>query len=131
MVTDLTADMLTRIRNASRANKESVEIKRSKLIEALCVILKAEGFIKNYKPIEDTKQGQIKVYLKYGKGKVPAITGLKRVSKPGLRCYKGYKELPRIFGGVGIALVSTSYGMMTARDARSRKIGGEIICYAW
>ena len=130
-VTDLTADMLTMIRNASRAKKESVEIKRSRLIAAVCEILKKEGFIANYKPIEDTKQGFLKVYLKYGKGSMPALKGLKKITKPGLRIYKGNSALPRVLGGVGIAIVSTSQGVMTAYDARFRKIGGEVICYAW
>jgi len=130
-ITDLTADMLTMIRNASSAHKESVEIKRSNLLETVLKILKEEGFVTNFKPIPDKKQGLIKVYLKYNKNKVPALLNLKRISKPGLRSYKTYKDLPRVLGGVGIAIISTSSGIMTAKDARAKKIGGEVICYAW
>jgi len=130
-ITDLTADMLTMIRNASSVKKESVTIKRSKLLESICTILKGEGFISNFKSIEDNKQGTIKIYLKYGKSNTPAITGLEKITKPGLRIYKDSRNLPRVLGGVGIAIVSTSQGLMTANDARSRKIGGEIICKAW
>jgi len=130
-VTDLTADMLTKLRNASRAHKETVELKRSKVIMAICDILKKEGFIANYKPLEDNRQGLVKVYLKYNKDSRPAITGLKRISRPGLKAYKGCTELPRVLGGVGIALVSTNQGIMTATEARSKRVGGEIMCYAW
>ena len=130
-ITDLTADMLTMIRNASNARKETVEIKRSNLLETVLKILKEESFISNFKPIPDKKQGLIKVYLKYNKDKVPALLDLKRISKPGLRIYKTSKNLPRVLGGVGIAIISTSSGIMTAKDARIKKIGGEVICYAW
>jgi len=119
------------IRNASRARKETVEIKRSKLLEAICAILKAESFITNYKPIEDDKQGLIKVYLKYGKDNAPAIMGLQTVSTAGLRHYEGYEDYRKVLGGVGIAIVSTSQGVMTTREARAKKVGGEIICRAW
>lgn len=130
-VTDLTADMLTMIRNASRANKESVEIRRSKVLESICEILKKEGFIVNFKPIEDEKQGRLKVYLKYSKDQTPALTNIERISMSSLRIYKGYRSLPKVLGGVGIAIVSTSQGIMTAGDAKSKKIGGEVICTAW
>ncbi|MFH1791359.1 MAG: 30S ribosomal protein S8 [Candidatus Omnitrophota bacterium] len=130
-VSDLTSDMLTRIRNASKAKRETVEIKRSKLLEAICGILKDEGFIVNYRPIEDKRQGLIKVYLKYMSTGAPAITGLKRVSRPGLKIYRGRKELPNVFGGIGVAIVSTSHGVMTSKEARKKKTGGEVICEAW
>lgn len=130
-ITDLTADMFTMIRNASRARKETVEIKKSNLLETVLKILKEEGFVSNFKPILDKKQGLIKVYLKYNKDKVPALLDLKRISKPGLRVYKTHKNLPRVLGGVGIAIISTSSGIMTAKDARMKKIGGEVVCYAW
>ena len=130
-ITDLTADMFTMIRNASKAKKVTVEIKRSNLLEVISRILKEQGFISNYKAISDKKQGLLRVYLKYGKGKKPALIGLKKITKPSLRIYKGHKKLPRVLGGIGISIVSTSQGVMTSREARRRKIGGEIICYAW
>jgi small subunit ribosomal protein S8 len=130
-ITDLTADMLTMIRNASSAHKETVEIKCSKFLEAICEILKHEGFISNYKKIEDEKQGMIKVYLKYGKTNMPAITGIKKVTRPGLRAYKGYRDISLIFGGIGMSIISTSQGMMTSKDARAKKVGGEVVCHVW
>ncbi len=130
-ITDLTADMFTMIRNASKAKKETVEIKRSNLLEAVSKILKEENFISNYKPISDKKQGLLRVYLKYNKDKKPALMGLKKITKPSLRIYKGSKKLPRVLGGIGIAIVSTSQGIMTSNEARRRKIGGEVICYVW
>lgn len=130
-ITDLTADMFTMIRNASKAKKVTVEIKRSNLLEAISRILKEQGFISNYKAIPDKKQGLLKVYLKYGKNKQPALIGLKKITKPSLRIYKGRKKLPRVLGGIGISIVSTSQGIMTSQEARRRKIGGEIICYVW
>lgn len=130
-ITDLTGDMLTMLRNASRAKKEAVEIKRSGLLEAILKILKEEDYISNYKPIDDKKQGLLKVYLKYNRDKSPAIIGLKKITKPGLKIYKGYKRLPKVFSGIGIAIVSTSQGVMTASEASKRKIGGEVICYVW
>lgn len=130
-ITDLTSDMMTMIRNANRAKKETVELKRSKKIEAICNILKAEGFISNCKAVEDNKQGIIKVYLKYNKDNTPAIQQLKSVSTPGIRVYKGYKEFTKVLGGVGIAIVSTSKGIMTATEAKTKKLGGELICLVW
>ncbi len=130
-ITDLTADMFTMIRNASKAKKVTVEIKRSNLLEVISRILKEQGFISNYKAISDKKQGLLRVYLKYGKDKKPALIGLKKITKPSLRIYKGHKKLPRVLGGIGISIVSTSQGIMTSREARRRKIGGEIICYVW
>jgi small subunit ribosomal protein S8 len=119
------------IRNASKAKKVTVEIKRSNLLEVISRILKEQGFISNYKAISDKKQGLLRVYLKYGKDKKPALIGLKKITKPSLRIYKGHKKLPRVLRGIGISIVSTSQGVMTSREARRRKIGGEIICYVW
>ena len=130
-VTDLTADMLTMIRNASRAKKDSVMIKSSNLLLAICAILKNESFIENFQKVEDDKQGIIKVYLKYTKKNTAAIKGLKRISTPGLRKYTGYKDIKKVLGGVGISIVSTSAGVMTGHEARSKNVGGEIICFAW
>lgn len=129
-VTDLTADMLTMIRNASKARKESVDIKCSKLLESMCGILKENGFINNFKKMEDNKQGQIKVYLKYTSGK-PAITGIRKITRPGLRYYQGHKDIRLVYGGIGISILTTSEGLMTGKDARAKKIGGELLCYVW
>ncbi len=130
-VTDPIADMLTRIRNASFAKKEVVEIKNSKLLESVMKIFKDEGFIANYKLIKDSKQGILRVYLRYSKDGLPAVLGIKRVSKPGLRIYKRADELPRVYGGLGVAVISTSKGLMTDNEARAKKLGGEVICYTW
>ena len=130
-VTDLTADMLTMMRNANRAKKDSVMIKSSNMLLSICAILKKEGFIENYQKVEDNKQGIIKVYLKYTKKNQAALKGLKRISTPGLRNYTGYKDIRKVIGGVGISIISTSAGIMTGSEARSKNIGGEIICYAW
>jgi len=130
-VTDLTSDMLTMIRNASRAGKESVEIKFSNMLDSICGIMKKEGFITNYKDITSGNFKAIKVYLKYGKSGAPAITGLKKISRPGLRAYKGYDEIKPVFGGIGISVLSTSQGMLTGSEARTKKVGGEVICEIW
>ena len=130
-VTDLISDMLTMIRNASKAKKETVELKRSNLLEEILKILKEEDFVSNYKSIPDKKQGLLKVYLKYNKNKVPALIGLRKITKPSLKIYKSHKLLPRVLGGVGIAIISTSQGLMTSEGARQKRIGGEVICYAW
>ncbi len=130
-MTDPIADMLTRIRNANRVQHEQVEIPASKMKLALAEILKNEGFIREYEYRKDSKQGLIRVYLKYGGSKERVITGLKRISKPGLRVYANKDELPKVLGGLGIAVVSTSRGLMTDRDARSSGVGGEVICYVW
>lgn len=131
VMTDPIADMLTRIRNASSVKHESVDIPRSKLKEELARILKGEGFIREYKVIEDDKQGTIRVYLKYDSGKGQVIRGIKRISKPGLRVYANKDEVPRVLGGLGVAILSTSQGIMTDRVARKAGIGGEVICYVW
>lgn len=131
VMTDPIADFLTRIRNANSVNHEKVEIPASKVKKTLAEILKVEGFIKDFEYIEDGKQGTLRLYLKYGPNKQKVITGIKRISKPGLRVYAKKDEIPRILGGLGIALVSTSQGVMTDKEARKRGLGGEVICYVW
>ena len=130
-LTDPIADMLTVIRNASSSHKDVVEVKRSRLSEEITKILKRENFISNYKAIKDDKQGCLRIYLKYGKDKKPAITGLRRISKPSLRIYKSKEELPQVYSGIGVAIISTSKGLMTDNEARTSGVGGEVICYAW
>lgn len=130
-VTDPIADALTIIRNASFAKKDVAEVRNSKVVEEILKILKKENFIANYKLIKDSKQGLLRVYFKYDKDGTPAIAGIKRISKPGLRTYKKSDELPKVYGGLGVAVISTSKGLMTDNDARESKMGGEIICYAW
>ena len=130
-VTDSVADMLTVIRNGSFAKKEAVEVRGSKLAEEILSIFKKERFISNYKLIKDDKQGILRVYLKYLKDGSPAILGIKRISKPGLRIYKKSDELPKVYGGLGLALISTSKGLMTDNEARDKKVGGEVFCYIW
>ena len=130
-VTDPIADALTVIRNASNAKKEVAELKASKLIEEILKIFKREGFIANYKLIKDTRQGLLRVYLKYAKDGAPALLGIKRISKPGLRIYKKSDEVPKVYGGLGVAVISTSKGLMTDNEARDNKMGGEVICYTW
>ena len=130
-VTDPIADMLTVIRNGSRAKKEKVDVKASKLGMAILDILKKEGFIKNYKVVEDKKQGMLRVYLRYTKDKSPVIMGLKRISTPGFRRYASKDEIPNVLRGIGIAILSTSSGLMTNTEARKKAIGGEVICHAW
>ena len=130
-VTDPIADMLTVIRNASRAKKDVVEVRNSRFAEEIVKILRGERFISNYKIIKDNKQGLLRIYLKYLRNGNPAILGLKRISKPGLRIYKQADELPKVYGGLGIAVISTSKGLMTDSTAREKKIGGEVICYTW
>lgn len=130
-VTDPLADMLTVLRNGSMARKESVLVKRSRLAENMLAILKRENFISNYKPIEDNRQGMIKVYLKYEDDKTPSLTGLKRISTPGLRVYVKSMDIKSVYGGIGIALISTSQGVMTDKEAKEKKFGGEILCEVW
>lgn len=130
-LTDTVADMLTIIRNASRAKKDVAEVRGSRLAQAILAILKKEYFISNYKEIKDSKQGILRVYLKYGKDGSPAILGIKRISKPGLRIYKKADELPKVYGGLGLAIISTSKGLMTDPEAREKKVGGEVLCYVW
>lgn len=129
-VTDPIADALTIIRNASFSKKEVAEVRNSKLIEEIMKIFKKESFISNYKVMDDSRR-ILRVYLRYGKDESPAITGIKRISKPGLRIYKKIDELPRVYGGLGVAVISTSKGIMTDVEARDKKMGGEVICYIW
>ena len=131
VVTDPIADFLTRIRNANMVLMDKVEIPASKTKMGLAEILKAEGFINDVEYIEDGKQGVIRVYLKYGAGREKIINGLKRISKPGLRVYAGKDELPRVMGGLGIAIISTSKGLMVDRKSRKEGLGGEVLCYVW
>lgn len=131
VMTDPIADFLTRIRNANMVMHEKVEIPASKTKIALAEILKNEGFIKDYEQIEDGKQGIIRVYLKYGPNREKVISGLKRISKPGLKVYCKRDEIPKVLGGLGIAVISTSKGIMTDKEARKLGLGGEVICYVW
>lgn len=130
-VTDTIADMLTIIRNGSRAKKENVDIKRSSLTEDMLKILKREGYINNFKLIEDKRQGTIRVYLRHNANKSPVITDIRRISKPGLRVYVPNDRIPKVLSGFGIAVISTSRGVMTDKDARREKIGGEVLCHIW
>ena len=129
-VTDAIADMLTRIRNASSAKHDSVKIPASNVKKAIATILLEEGYIKNFQIIEDGKQDIIRIALKYN-GKEKAISGLKRVSTPGLRIYKNKEELPKVLRGLGIAIVSTSKGIMTDKKARKENVGGEVMAFVW
>jgi small subunit ribosomal protein S8 len=129
-VTDPIADFLTRIRNAARAKRVRVQIPASKLKISLAEILKNHGYIIDYEILEDHKQNEINIVLKYKNG-VPAITGLKRISKPGLRVYKSADQLPRVLNGLGTAVISTSNGLMTDKEARKQLVGGEVVCYIW
>lgn len=129
--TDTIADMLTRIRNANSAKHETVDIPASKMKKAIADILVAEGYVKGYQMIEDGKQGIIRTTLKYGEGKTAIITGLRRVSKPGLRIYANCADMPKVMRGLGIAIVSTSKGVMTDREARKQNVGGEVLAFVW
>ena len=130
-ITDTIADLLTRIRNAASAKHDTVEIPASNIKKAICQILVDEGYIKSFSVTEDGKQGIIKVVLKYGEGKTPVIKGLRRVSKPGLRIYSNVEELPKVMKGLGIAIISTSKGVMTDRQARKENVGGEVLAFIW
>ena len=130
-ITDPVADMLTRIRNANTAKHESVDVPASNLKKAIAKILLDEGYIKSYEVVEDGTQGVIRITLKYLPGKEKAIQGLRRVSKPGLRVYARCEELPKVLGGLGIAIISTSKGLMTDKEARKNAIGGEVLAYIW
>ena len=129
--TDPIADMLTRIRNASSAKHDSVEVPASNMKKQIAQILADEGYIKSFNVIDDAKQGMIKVFLKYGVNKSQVIQGMKRVSKPGLRIYVGSKEVPKVMKGLGIAIVSTSRGIMTDKAARRENVGGEVLAFVW
>ena len=131
MRSDPIADFLTRIRNASRAEHEKVDIPSSKLKLRMAEILKDEGFVKNFRVIEDNKQGTLRVYLKYGAGNEKIISGIVRVSKPGRRVYVTKDKIPSILGGMGVAILSTSHGVMTDRQVRKQHLGGEVLAYVW
>ena len=130
-ITDPVADMLTRIRNANTAKHESVDVPASNLKKAIAKILLDEGYIKSYEVVEDGTQGLIRIQLKYLAGKEKVISGLRRVSKPGLRVYAGADELPRVLKGLGIAIISTSKGVMTDKAARANHVGGEVLAFVW
>ena len=131
VMTDPIADYLTRIRNANMAKHDSVEIPASNIKKSISEILKREGFIRDYEVADDNKQGVIKVFLKYGPNGERVISGLKRISKPGLRNYVGAEDLPKVLNGIGIAIVSTSAGVITDKEARQKNVGGEVIAYIW
>ena len=130
-MSDVIADMLTRIRNASTAKHETVDIPASNMKKAIADILLEEGYIKAVSVIEDGKQGIIRITLKYEQGKVKAIRGIRRVSKPGLRIYSNCEDMPKVMNGLGIAIVSTSKGIMTDKKARRENVGGEILAFVW
>ena len=130
-ITDPVADMLTRIRNANTAKHETVDVPASNLKKAIAKILLDEGYIKSYEIVEDGTQGIIRIQLKYLAGKEKVISGLRRVSKPGLRVYAGADELPRVLKGLGIAIISTSKGVMTDKAARANHVGGEVLAFVW
>jgi small subunit ribosomal protein S8 len=130
-VTDPIADMLARIRNCGMAEQEKVDIPSSRLKVRIAELLKEEGFIKNFRVIEDRKQGTLRVYLKYGPGQERVITGLRRVSKPGRRLYVGADRIPNVLGGMGMAILSTPRGVLPDREARRLRVGGEVLCYVW
>ena len=130
-ITDPIADMLTRIRNANSAKHDTVDVPASNMKKAIAQILLEEGYIKNFQLIDDGTQGVIRITLKYGAGKEKVISGLRRVSKPGLRVYAGADELPKVLRGLGIAIVSTSKGIMTDKKARELHVGGEVLAFVW
>ena len=130
-ISDVIADMLTRIRNANSAKHETVDIPASGMKKSIADILKEEGYIASYHIIEDGKQGVIRITLKYGRGKQKVIQGLRRVSKPGLRIYSNCEDMPKVMNGLGIAIVSTSKGVMTDKKARELQVGGEVLAFVW
>lgn len=131
VMTDPVADLLTRIRNGNMVMHETVEVPGSKIKLSIARLMQEEGYIKDYEFVEDGKQGIIRIYLKYGPNKKKVITGIKRISKPGLRVYVKKDEIPRVLGGLGTAVISTSKGLMTDKSARKQGLGGEVICYIW
>ena len=130
-ITDTIADMLTRIRNANSAKHDTVDIPASNMKKSIAQILVDEGYVKGFQVIEDGKQGVIRMTLKYGDNKTPVLTGLRRVSKPGLRIYTSCEDMPRVMKGLGIAILSTSKGIMTDKEARKEKVGGEVLAFIW
>lgn len=131
VMTDPIADFLTRIRNANMVRHEKLEVPASNMKKEIADILKREGFIRDYEYIEDNKQGILRIFLKYGPNNERVITGLKRISKPGLRVYAKAHEIPRVLNGLGIAIISTSQGVLTDKEARAQNVGGEVIAYVW
>ncbi|MCG3196293.1 MAG: 30S ribosomal protein S8 [Candidatus Omnitrophica bacterium] len=130
-MTDPIADFLTRIRNANLVMKDRVEMPSSKLKRSLANILKQEGFIRNYRYLDNKKQGVLRIYLKYGESGERVIRGLRRVSKPSVRVYVGKDDIPRVQGGIGVAILSTNQGIMSGKQARKQGVGGEVLCYVW
>jgi small subunit ribosomal protein S8 len=130
-MTDPVADMLTRIRNANTAGHQTVDVPASKMKKSIAAILKEEGYIEDYEFTEDGKQGIIKIKMKYAPGKVKVISGIRKISKPGLRVHVKAENVPRVLGGLGVAIISTSRGIISDKDARRIGIGGEVICYVW
>ncbi len=130
-ISDVIADMLTRIRNANSAKHETVDVPASNMKKAIADILKEEGYIAGYQIVEDGKQGIIRITLKYGRGKQRVIQGLRRISKPGLRIYSNCEDMPKVMNGLGIAIVSTSKGIMTDKKARELNVGGEVLAFVW
>jgi small subunit ribosomal protein S8 len=131
MLTDPVADMLTRIRNGLQARHPAVTMPSSKLKVSVAEVLRDEGFITAYQELEETPQKKLRIELKYVDKNVPVVTGIKRVSKPGLRVYSGASDMPRVYGGLGVAIVSTSKGVMSGRRARRMGVGGEVLCHVW
>nr|MDH3175680.1 30S ribosomal protein S8 [Bacillus pumilus] len=131
VMTDPIADLLTRIRNANMVRHEKLEVPASKIKREIAEILKREGFIRDVEYIEDSKQGIIRMFLKYGQNNERVITGLKRISKPGLRVYAKSNEVPRVLNGLGIAIISTSQGVLSDKEARAKQVGGEVLAYVW
>lgn len=130
-MTDPIADMLTRIRNANLAGHDEVVVPSSKIKESIADILKKEGYISGFEKIEDNKQGMLKISMKYGEDRAKVISGIKKISKPGLKVYAKADQIPRVLGGLGIAVISTSKGVISDVQARKEHIGGEVICYVW
>ncbi len=130
-ITDTIADLLTRIRNASTARHETVDVPASNMKKAIAQILLDEGYIKSFAVVEDGKQGMIHITLKYTDGKTPVITGLRRVSKPGLRIYTSCEDMPKVMKGLGVAILSTSKGVMTDKEAKKLNVGGEVLAFVW
>ena len=130
-VTDPVADMLTRVRNANTAHREQVDIPHSKIKEEIVKLLKKEGFIKDYQVIQTKAQGVLRVFMKYGENREKVISGIRRISKPGLRVYVPMEKIPRIFGGIGTVVMSTPRGIMTGKQAKKNGLGGEIMAYVW
>ncbi|MCA0972643.1 30S ribosomal protein S8 [Halobacillus litoralis] len=130
-MTDPIADMLTRIRNANMVRHEKLELPASNVKKEIADILKREGFVRDYEFVEDSKQGVLRIFLKYGQSNERVITGVKRISKPGLRVYAKAEELPKVLNGLGVAVVSTSKGLLTDKEAREQAIGGEVLAYIW